>query len=174
MHKKTSVLRQDLPVFDRRNKTFCTLVLLLTFFFFNYFWLFWVVFAEHGLSLVAENRVPLRCSAWPSHCGGLSCCWAQALGVRASVVAACGLSSCARASVALGHAASSRTRGLTRVPSLAGGFLSAVPPGKSPCYCLWCPCLSRLGQGFVLSARLIISWNAFCLSGNHWLGLSHC
>ena len=36
----------------------------------------------------------LRCSARASHCGGFSCCGAWALGAWASVVAACGLSSC--------------------------------------------------------------------------------
>ena len=36
----------------------------------------------------------LRCGARASHCGGFSCCGARALGARASVVAALGLSSC--------------------------------------------------------------------------------
>ena len=36
----------------------------------------------------------LRCGARASHCGGFSCCGAQALGVRASVVVAYELSSC--------------------------------------------------------------------------------
>ena len=36
----------------------------------------------------------LHCGAQASHCGGLSCCGAQALGMWASVVAAHGLSSC--------------------------------------------------------------------------------
>ena len=36
----------------------------------------------------------LRCGARASHCGAFSCCGAQALGARASVVVACGLSSC--------------------------------------------------------------------------------
>ena len=63
----------------------------------------------------------LRCCAWAfsscgergllfvvvpaSHCGGFSCYGAEALGVRASVVAACGLSSCG--SRALEHMLSS-------------------------------------------------------------------
>ena len=34
------------------------------------------------------------CGARASHCGGFSCCGAQALGARDSVVVACGLSSC--------------------------------------------------------------------------------
>ena len=40
---------------------------------------------ERGLPLVA---------AWASHCSGFSCCRARALGMRASVVVARGLSSC--------------------------------------------------------------------------------
>ena len=36
----------------------------------------------------------LRCGAQASQCGGFSCCRARALGVWASVVAACRLSSC--------------------------------------------------------------------------------
>ena len=34
------------------------------------------------------------CGAWASHCGGFSCCEAQALGAQASIVVARGLSSC--------------------------------------------------------------------------------
>ena len=36
----------------------------------------------------------LCCGAWASHCGGLSCCRARALGTLASVVVAHGLNSC--------------------------------------------------------------------------------
>ena len=36
----------------------------------------------------------LPCGARASHCGGFSCCGARALGARASVVVAHGLSSC--------------------------------------------------------------------------------
>ena len=41
-----------------------------------------------------KQGATLRCSAWVSHCGGFSCCRAQALGAWVSVVVACGLSSC--------------------------------------------------------------------------------
>ena len=62
---------------------------------FIYFWLCWVFVAAHRLSLVAVSGATLHCSACTSRCGGFSCCGAQAaLGVRASVVAAHGLSSC--------------------------------------------------------------------------------
>ena len=47
----------------------------------------------------------LRCGVRASHCSGFSCCRAQALGVRASVVVARGLSSCG--SRALEHRLSS-------------------------------------------------------------------
>ena len=56
----------------------------------------------HGLSLVGVSRgysslcyrATLCCAMRASHCGGFSCCGARALGVRASVVVARGLSSC--------------------------------------------------------------------------------
>ena len=65
-------------------------VCFLKIYLFIYFWLRWVFVAVRGLSLV----VTLRCGARASHCGGFSCCRAQALGVWASVVVARGLSSC--------------------------------------------------------------------------------
>jgi len=48
--------------------------------------------AAQGLSLVV-SRVSSPGGAWASHCSGFSC-GAQAIGVRASAVAACRLSSC--------------------------------------------------------------------------------
>ena len=78
------------------NKVFTINICLLFFFLiylFIYFWLHWV-FVVHGLSLVAVSRSTLHCGAWASHCGGLSCCGAQAPGVQASLVVACRLSSC--------------------------------------------------------------------------------
>ena len=47
-----------------------------------------------AFSSCGERGPTLRCSAQASHCGGFSCCGAQALGVWASVVVAHGLSSC--------------------------------------------------------------------------------
>ena len=85
----------------------------------------------------------LHCSARASHCSGFSRCGARALGTRASVVAACELSSCG--SQALEHRLSScGTRaqllrgmwdlpgpGLEPVsPALAGRFSTTAPPGK--------------------------------------------
>ena len=80
---------------------------------------------------------------WASHCGGFSCCRARALGAWASVVVACGLSSCG--SRALEHRFSScgaraqLLRGMWDpprpgiepvFPALAGGFSTTAPPGK--------------------------------------------
>ena len=61
---------------------------------FIYLWLRWVFVDGSGLSLVAASGATLPCGARASHCGGFSCCEAQALGARASVVVPFGLSSC--------------------------------------------------------------------------------
>ena len=50
--------------------------------------------AVHGLSLVWRAGATLLCGVRASHFDGFSSCGAQALGVRASVVVARGLSSC--------------------------------------------------------------------------------
>ena len=71
-------------------------------FFLNFiFYLFVYFLAALGLccctrafSSCGEWGLTLRCGAWASHCGGFSCCGARALGARASVVVARGLSSC--------------------------------------------------------------------------------
>ena len=47
-----------------------------------------------AFSSCSERGATLHCGAWASHCGGFSCCGAQALGAWASVVVARGLSSC--------------------------------------------------------------------------------
>ena len=49
---------------------------------------------RRGLSSAAARGAALPCSALASHCSGSSCCRSQALGARASVIAARGLSSC--------------------------------------------------------------------------------
>ena len=61
--------------------------------FYFYFRLLWVFVAARGLSLAAASGGYCCCSVRASHCGAFSCCGARALGVRASVVVACGLSS---------------------------------------------------------------------------------
>ena len=85
----------------------------------------------------------LHCGAWASHCGGFSCFGARALGMRASVVVACRLSSCGL--WVLEHrlrSCASRAQllrgmwdlpgpGLEPVsPALVGRFLTTAPPGK--------------------------------------------
>ena len=47
-----------------------------------------------GFLYLQRAGAALHCSAWASHCSGVSCCGAQALGTWASVIAACWLSSC--------------------------------------------------------------------------------
>ena len=48
----------------------------------------------YTLICIDNTGSTLRCGVWSSHCGGLSCCGARALGARASVAVAHGLSSC--------------------------------------------------------------------------------
>ena len=57
-------------------------LLYLFIFYFIYFWLHWVFVAATGF--LSLQSFSLR---WASHCGGFSCCRAQALGARASVTA---------------------------------------------------------------------------------------
>ena len=79
--------------------------------FFNYLFIYLFIFGCIGSSQLRAGFLQLwRAGATPcgvraSHCGGLSCCEAQALGARASVVVARGLSSCG--SRALEHRLSS-------------------------------------------------------------------
>ena len=107
----------------------------------NFIYLFllhWVFVAVRGLSLVVLSRG--YSLLW---CVGFLCCRAWALGTRASVVVARGLSSCglwalerrlsncgSRAQLLPGMWDLPRP-GLEPVsPALAGGFLTTVPPGK--------------------------------------------
>ena len=83
-------------------------------------------------------------AAWAFRCGGFSCCGARALGARASVAAAHGLSSCG--SQALEHRLNSCgpralvLHGIWDLPGswisvpLAGRFFTTEPPGKSLAY----------------------------------------
>ena len=61
---------------------------------FIYFWLRWGVVSAHGLSLVEVSGATLHFGTQASHFGGFFCCGARALGTRAPVVVARGLSSC--------------------------------------------------------------------------------
>ena len=119
---------------------FCVACQLRFFFFFNLFWLHWVV----GCLQLRQVGAILRCGARTSHCGGFSCFRAQALGAWASVVVACGFSSCgsrdlecrlsscgARDQLLHGMWDLPRPEIEPVSPTLAGGFLTAAPPGKS-------------------------------------------
>ena len=116
-------------------------------FFSSYFFFFFGCIGSSllhaGFLQLRRVGAALRCGARASHHGGFSCCRAQALGVRASVVVARGLISCG--SQALEHRLSSCvTRaqllhgmwdlpgpGLEPVsPALSGGFLTTAPPEK--------------------------------------------
>ena len=136
------------------NLIFLKIFLMWTFFLNKFIYLFiCLFFGCIGSSLLCAGflqlrrvGVTLRCGARASHCSGFSCCGAQALGERASVVVVCGLNSCG--SWALEHKLRSFSArasllcsmwdlprpGLEPVsPALAGGFLTTVLPGKPQC-----------------------------------------
>ena len=67
----------------------------LNFFLPVYFWLHCVLFvAACRLSLVVTSGAAVRRGVRASHCGGFSCCRAEALSAETSVAVACGLSHC--------------------------------------------------------------------------------
>ena len=72
---------------------------------FIYFWLRWVFVAAHGLSLVVVRGLLFVVVCGLIIAVASLCCGARSLGMRASVVVACGLSSCS--SWAPGHRLSS-------------------------------------------------------------------
>ena len=88
-----------------------------------------------AFSSCGEAGATLRYGAWASHCSGFSCCKAQALGTRASVVVAHEFSSCgSRAQLLRSMWESSRTRDRTCVPCIDRWILNhcatrEVPPG---------------------------------------------
>ena len=99
---------------------------------FIYFWLIWVFFAAHGLSLAVDA---LHCGVWACPCGGSSCRRTQARGTRLQklqhVAQQLQLPGCrAQAQqlwhtglVAPQHVGSSRIRGQTRVSCNGRGIL---------------------------------------------------
>ena len=106
------------------------LLLTPSFFFFFLINLF-ILFGCIGSLLLHAGFLQLW-GVGASHCGGFSCCGVQALGMRAPVVVARGLSSCdTRAQVLRGMWDLPRP-GLEHVSlALAGRFLATAPPGKS-------------------------------------------
>ena len=123
------------------------------------FWLHWVLVSARRLSLVAAS-------------GGFSCCRAWALGTQASVVVACGLSSCGLRALER-RLSSCGTRaeflcgmwdlpgpGLKPMfPALAGGFLTTVPRG-SPVNCFFC-CTEAFSFDVVLVVDFCFCWLCF-------------
>ena len=73
----------------------------------------------------------LWCGAWASHCSGLSCCRAQALGAQASGTVVHGLRSCESQASLLCSMWNLPRAEIEPAPALAVGFSSAVPPAKS-------------------------------------------
>ena len=123
------------------------LILFLLFFFLNKF-IYLFIFGCIGSSLLHAGflqlrRATLHCGVQASHCRGFSCCGAQTLGARASIVVAHGLGCCGSQALER-RLSSSGTQaqllcsmwdlprpGLKPMsPALAGRFLTTVPPGK--------------------------------------------
>ena len=97
-----------------------------------------------GFLLLQEVGATLCCGVCASHCSGFSCCRAWALGMQASVVVACGLSSCGSWALECRFSSCGAQALLLRgmwdlprpgirpvSPVLASGFLTTVSPGKS-------------------------------------------
>ena len=121
---------------------------LYTFYLFIYIFIYGCVGSSllcMGFLQLRQGGATLSCGAQASHCGGFSCCRAQALGTWASVVVACRLSSCglralecrlsscgARAELLHGRWDLPRPGIKAVSPALAGRFSTTVPPGKLP------------------------------------------
>lgn len=80
-----------------------------------------------ALDLCCGARAFSSCGWWASHCGGFSCCRAQALGRMDTVAVACRLIS----PVACGTLVP-QPRIEPVSPASGGGFLTTVAPGKTP------------------------------------------
>ena len=100
--------------------------------FLKYFILFLAALGLHCCTQAFSS-----CGVRASHCSGFSCCGARALGARASVVVARGLSSCGSRALECWLSScgpwASLLRGMWDLPrpALAGRFLATAPPGKS-------------------------------------------
>ena len=67
---------------------------LFFYFFLIYLFILFLAALDLRCCICAFSSCGEHCGARASHCGGFSCCGARALGARASVVVAVGLSSC--------------------------------------------------------------------------------
>ena len=100
-------------------------------FFLPPFFLRWVFVAVCRLSVVAVSGGYSSLRSTGFSLRWLPCCGGRALGVQASVVVACGLSSCGTRAQLLRGMWGLPGPGLEPVsPALAGGFLTTAPPGK--------------------------------------------
>ena len=125
---------------------FCLFVCLfnLSIFIYLCFWLCWVFVAARGLSLVVASGgyCFLRCTGFSLRC--LLLLRSTALRAQASVVVACGLSSCGLRALEFRLSSCGTQAQLVHgmwdlpgpglelmSPALAGGFLTTAPPGKS-------------------------------------------
>ena len=114
------------------------------FFFLLYFYFIFPFLAALGLRCCTRafsscqerwGGATLHCGARASHCSGFSCCRAQALGTRASVVVAHRLSSCGSWAQLRHGMWDLPGPGIEPVsPALAGRFLTSVPLGKPSFY----------------------------------------
>ena len=118
--------------------TFKYAILCFTTLFLNFIYLFLAV-----LGLCCCAWAFSSCGKRASHCSGFSCCRARALGMRASVVVARGLSSCGLWALERRLSSCGTRAQLLRSmwdlpgpglepmsPALAGRFLTTAPPGK--------------------------------------------
>ena len=115
----------------------------------------------------------LHCSARASHCGGVSCCRAPALGAWAFVVAACGverrLSSCGSwAPLLLGLWDLPRPGIKPVSPALVGELLFTLPPGKSATFFI---CKISYGTFYSFTNLLIDTLTGTC--GNMKKPINH-
>ena len=103
-----------------------------------FLWLCWVFIALCRLSLVVVSGVYSFLGAHVSHWGGFSCCGPQALGMRASEVAAHGLNSSCTWTLLLQGMWDLPRPGIELVsPALVGRLLAPVAPGGSSAFLLW-------------------------------------
>ena len=119
---------------------------------FIYFWLHWVFVAVRGLSLVAASGGTLYCGARASHCGGFSCCGAQAQQLWR------------RGLVTPRHVGSSWTRAQTHVPCVGRRILNHCTTGK--------PRTSLLSTFYIILKVMIYgrnpgSFNTTCTQNNY-------
>ena len=116
-------------------------------------------------SSCGKQQLLSNCGARASHCDGLPCCWARALGHV-------GFSSCGSGTW-LFHGMWSGIKPMS--PALAGGFFTTEPPGK-PSFDFWylnfiCSC--PFNHGTLRSSLLCRLWIGWSLPHSFlWLPLN--